>query len=230
MTALGFCIAAIILAARSLAPAAHVQTGRRYMRLRRDPAVLAALLSNSRALQLPQSASRLTVGPADAPVALAIVTGPYCPACAEAHAQLHTLTMRAGLRAAVLFLCDVQQDVAGVRAVIAAHALAGAGRSEEAHELIDAWFDCLRARRAFDERPLASLYDSLPPEAVAAAKAALAEQQQWIFGAGIDATPVVLLYGRRLPAHYRLEELQDIDFGAVERLMSLPPAAVAPSS
>ena len=221
----GLCIAALLLAAARVIPAGSLQASRRYMRLRREPAVLAGLLSNTPPLDITGLPQRLIAGVGNLPVAVTLIASPYCPACAETHAELHALTTTsAGVRTAIIFLCDVGQNVAGTRAVIAAQALAIAHRSDEAHELIGAWYSDLRAGRTFDERRLNAVYDTLPPEAVAGAQRELRALQQWVFTSGINATPVVLLYGRRLPAHYGPGELRDIDLGAVARLLVAPGA------
>src|SRR5213075_2346197 len=108
-----------------------------------------ALLADAPMMAPAYHSPRITAGGEDATIDVMISTSPYCVACATLHRALQSEAIRS--RVTFAFYCDPEQDVSGVRMLIAAHALEHEGRTAESRELLDSWFDALHERRSFDE-------------------------------------------------------------------------------
>jgi uncharacterized membrane protein/protein-disulfide isomerase len=222
---LGLSLAVLLIAMRNRTPPGAVEMRRRYLRLKRNPAVLASLLATTAPLPPPPpDILLLTYGSQDAPSTITLITSPYCPSCADAHQALEALMEHAlPLRVCVTFLCDPDRDLPGNRAVLCAHALLVLGRENEARHLIKAWFASIAGRRPFDDEHTKALAATLDANAVVIAEASLRTQSDWALALGIDATPVIALNGRRLPHGYSLQDLSDLDLRELGRVVALQP-------
>lgn len=222
--ALALSLAILLIAMRKESPSATEEMRRRYLRLKRNPAVLASLLATTRPLPLPPpEIPLLAFGSRDAAVAITLVTSPYCPSCAEAHEALEDLMEHASVQVRVVFICDSDHGLPGIRAVVSAHALLALGRDSEARLLLNAWFTSIAERRPFDEDSMTVLAATLDADALASAHVSLRAQRDWALSVGIDATPVIALNGRRLPHDYSLKDLHEVDLRELGRIASLRP-------
>jgi uncharacterized membrane protein len=219
LTAAAFCLAAIGVTARQSAVRPDDHTRRRYLRLKRDPAVLASLLERVSPMHLPPCPAALSIGSDDALIMLTLVTSPYCPACADAHDVLLALTESGAVRVRLVFPGPLEEATAGGQTLVVAHALMCLGRVSEAHAVLRSWF-AANGRSVFDERKLKDQRRGLSHEALHCGRAALAKQGAWCATAGFDATPVVLLNGRPLSPHYSVRDLSTVDMQAVGRIMA----------
>lgn len=228
LAAFGLWTAAALIAALHTRERAGRDWRWQLFRLKRNPDVLAALIAKAAPVAPPGHSPRLSFGQANAPIDVTLVMSPYCPACATVHGDLPALARSAGMRVTLLFICDTQQDVPGVRLVVAAHALAQLGRTHDAHSLLESWFGNLAAGRSYDDTRLKDLYTTLPADAISAARSSLREQLQWSVDAVIAATPAVLVQHRLLPSHYLVSDLAGIDTAALAVALARltdPPAA-----
>ncbi len=180
----------------------------RFLRLIRDPGVMAQLFEKESAVVIPALSGDLTLGVTNAPFSLTLVTSPVCQYCAEAHEVAQRLVSRYPHQVRVTFRI-LGSEESGDPGLLALHVLALGveGRSKDALTLLHRWYQ---------EKPatVSSLLIAFPLRdcdgSLEKARETLRKTQSWAQCVGVQGTPTIFVNDRRLPRSLRLQDLEHL--------------------
>ncbi|MBD0259043.1 MAG: thioredoxin domain-containing protein [Cytophagales bacterium] len=170
-------------------------------RFKYNPDLLVPLLEQQPVMPPAEDLQPIMLGNAEAGQVITLVTNPYCPPCAKAHAEIEELLAgNPNLKCRIIFSGTNQEND---RKGKAARYLLSLPGHEQARALKE-WF-------AADEKARAGRLNQ--PRSRAAeerARQVLDDHARWCEEAAITATPTIYLNQHRLPELYRLSDLAPI--------------------
>ncbi len=168
-----------------------------WLRLRNDPAIFRLKLEQQPLITDGWQQHGITIGNADGPNIITIVSDPYCMPCAHAHKQLHELINRNNTaQARVIFYNEADEHDKGGK--VAMHLLALASQQADMAIALHDWY----ATRNYTQ--WAQRY---PTHVTADEQQQLAAMHAWCAASSASYTPAVYVNGRQLPQGYEISDL-----------------------
>lgn len=175
-----------------------------YKRLQYNPDIFYALLEQQP--KIPEGWDRLgiTLGPGNAATTIVKVCNPYCGPCSRAHPELENLLRNYDVQIRIIF--NSQNKKEDVSAEMTRHlmAIAEKGDEELTKQALDDWYGTTDK----DYQRFAGRY---PPDSdLQQQNSKLEAMYNWVNAGDIRYTPTFFINGRKLPSHYKLQELKNI--------------------